>query len=158
MQAFTTQFTLSRAYLAECFDQTLPYGKNAKPNYTLPVVFFVLGMGLLAFIEDSGTVGFMLIVLAVMEVLHIRFRRAWWLTRQMWGRSADSEVKLSLDENGINTQNPYTKTSVLWSDIQRVIETELGLILVAKSGGQQYLSKSLFSDAVISEILAISNE
>ena len=76
----------------------------------------------------------------------------------MWGRSADSEVKLSIDIDGIQTQNPYTQTSLLWADVERVIETDLGLILVTKSGGQQYLSKSLFPADLISEIAARNDD
>ena len=154
MQPFNTQFTLSRDYLAECFDQSLPYGKNSKPNYLFPALLFSAGAGLLFFTEQVKVVGYILITLAMLELIHIRFRRAWWLTRQMWGKSADSEVKLTVDVDGIETQNPYTQTSLLWADIERVIETELGLILVVKSGGQQYLSKSLFSAELISEITA----
>ena len=154
VQPFNTQFTLSRDYLVECFDQSLPYGKSAKPNYLFPALLFAAGAGLLLFTEQPKVVACILIALAVLELLHIRFRRAWWLTRQMWGRSADSEVKLSIDIDGIQTQNPYTQTSLLWADVERVIETDLGLILVAKSGGQQYLSKSLFTADLISEIAA----
>lgn len=154
MQHFTTQFTLSRDYLAECFDQSLPYGKNAKPNYLFPAILFITGAGLLFFTGQPKVVGCVLIALAALEMIHIRFRRAWWLTRQMWGRSADSEVKLTIDVDGIQTQNPYTQTSLLWADVERVIETDLGLILVARSGGRQYLSKSVLSAELISEIAA----
>lgn len=156
MQPFKTQFTLSRDYLAECFDQSLPYGKNAKPNYLFPALLFAGGAGLF-FTEQPKILGSMLIALAVLELIHIRFRRAWWLTRQMWGRSADSEVKLTIDEDSIKTQNPYTQTVLLWTDIECVIETDLGLILVVKSGGQQYLSKSLFSAELISDIVRMAN-
>ena len=156
MQTFNTQFTLSRDYLAECFDQSLPYGKNAKPNYLFPALLLAAGAGLLFFTEQPKLLGSILIALAVLELLHIRFRRAWWLTRQMWGRNANSEVKLTIDEDGIKTQNFDTQTALVWTDIERVIETDLGLILVAKSGGQQYLSKSLFSTELISEIVARS--
>jgi len=156
MQPFNTQFTLSRDYLAECFDQSLPYGKNAKPNYLFPALLLAAGTGLLFFTEQPKLLGSILIALAVLELLHIRFRRAWWLTRQMWGRNANSEVKLAIDEDGIKTQNFDTQTALVWTDIERVIETDLGLILVAKSGGQQYLSKSLFSTELISEIVARS--
>ena len=100
----------------------------------------------------------MLIALAVLELIHIRFRRAWWLARQMWGRSANSEVTLSVDEEGVRTQNPYTQTTLLWADIERVIETDLGLILVAKQGDQQYLSKSFFSVELIREIIALNED
>ncbi len=154
MEPFNTQFTLSRDYLAECFDQSLPYRKNAKFNYLLHALLFTAGAGLLFFTEQPKVVGIMLIALVVLELIHIRYRRAWWLTRQMWGRGSGSEVKLTIDEDGVQTQNPYTKTSLLWADIERVIETDLGLILEAKSGGKQYLSKSLFSAELIREIVA----
>jgi YcxB-like protein len=154
MQPFSTQFTLSREYLAECFDQSLPYGKNARPNYLFPAVLLAAGTGLLFFTEQPKVLGWIPIAMAVLELIHIRFRRAWWLARQMWGRSANSEVKLTIDAEGIQTQNPHTQTSIMWTDIERVIETDLGLILVAKSGGQQYLSKSLLSTELISEIVA----
>lgn len=154
MQPFSTQFSLSRDYLAECFDQSLPHGKNARPNYVFPAVLFVAGGGLLLFSEQPKIAGFILITMAVLELFHIRFRRAWWLARQMWGRSANSEVRLTMDAEGIQTQNPYTQTSLLWTDIERVIETDLGLILVARSGARQYLSKSLFPPELIREIIA----
>ncbi len=158
MQPFNTQFTLSRDYLAECFDQSLPYGKNAKPNYLFPALLFAAGAGLLFFTEQSKIIGSMFVALAVLELIHIRYRRAWWLARQMLGKSADSEVKLTIDEDGIQTQSAGTQTALLWTDIERVIETDLGLILVARSGGQQYLSKSLFSAELISEILAEASQ
>lgn len=158
MEPYNTQFTLSRDYLAECFDQSLPYGKGAKPNFLFPALLFVSGVCVLVFTEQSKFLGFMLIALAVLELIHIRFRRAWWLARQMLGRSANSKVTLSLDGEGVRTQNPYTQTALLWADIERIIETDLGLILVAKKGGQQYLSKSLFSVELISEILALNKD
>lgn len=152
MQTFNTQFTLSREYLAECFDQSLPYGKNARPNYLFPALLFGTGSGLLFFTDQPTIAGVMLIALCAVELLHMRFRRAWWLARQMWGRSANSEVLLTIDEEGVKTQNPYTETALRWADIERIIETDLGLILVAKSGAQQYLSKSLFTATLISAI------
>jgi hypothetical protein len=155
MQTFTTQFNLSRDYLAECFDQSLPYGKNAKPNYVYPALLLAGGASLLFFTGEPKLIGSMLIALAVLELFHIRYRRAWWLARQMLGRSADSEVTLTINDTEIRTHSPYAQTTLLWTDIERVIETDLGLILVAKSGGQQYLSKALFSVELITEIIAV---
>lgn len=156
MQTFNTQFTLSRDYLAECFDQSLPYGKNAKANYLFPALLFAAGAVLLLFTDQMKGASGMLIALAVLELFHIRYRRAWWLARQMLGKSSNTLVTLSLDEDGVQTQNPYTKTTLLWADVERIIETDLGLILVAKSGTQQYLSKSLFAAELIAEIIAMS--
>jgi hypothetical protein len=154
MQAFQTQFTLSRDYLAECFDQSLPHGKNVNTKYLFAGVLLILGLGLLYLSEQPKIIGAIFIALGVLELIHIRFKRAWWITRQMWSKSANRVVKLSIDEKSVETQNPYTKTTLLWADVERVIETELGLILVVKTGGQQYLSKSLFSDELIAQIKA----
>ena len=154
MKRFSTQFILSREYLAECFDQSFPHGKNANSSYLFPAILLVAGTGLLLFIEQPKIAGFVLIALGFLELIHIRFRRAWWLARQMWGRSANSEVTLTIDSDGIQTQNPYTQTSLLWSDIERVVETELGIILLAKSGGEQYLSKSVLPAELPGEIAA----
>ncbi|MEP5570085.1 MAG: YcxB family protein [Halioglobus sp.] len=156
MKHFNTQFMLSREYLAECFDQSLPHGKNAKPSYLFPVILFVAGSGLLVFSQQPKVAGFILIALGALELIHIRFRRAWWLARQMWGRSANSEVKLTIDSDGIQTRNPYTQSSLLWSDVERVVETDLGIILVTKSGGQQYLSKSVLSAEILGDIVALN--
>tara|TARA_R110002072_G_scaffold31735_18_gene97686 strand:+ start:9542 stop:10075 length:534 start_codon:yes stop_codon:yes gene_type:complete len=154
MQSFTTQFNLTREYLAETYDQSLPHGKSASPNYWFPAVTFGAGAGLLFLADQPAMAGIILLSMAALELLHIRFRRAWWLARQMFGRGADSDVILTIDEDGIQTQNPTTKTALLWVDVERVIETELGLILVARSGVQQYLSKSLFSTELVQEIVA----
>ncbi|WP_160152915.1 YcxB family protein [Microbulbifer sp. ALW1] len=154
MQPFKTQFTLSRDYLAECFDQSQPHGKGAKPNYLFPVLLLAAGSATLMFTEQPKVPGYLLVALGILELLHIRFRRAWWLARQMMSKSANSEVTLTVDEGGITTESDYTKATLSWSDIERVIETELGLILVSKTGGQQYLSKSLFTDELVREIVA----
>ena len=154
IQPFNTRFTLSRDYLAECFDQSLPHGKNAKPGYLFPALSFTAGAGLLQFSEQLEEVGIILVALAALELLHIRYRRAWWLARQMWGASANSEVSLTLDEKGVRTDSAFAQTALGWADIEHVVETDLGYILVAKLGGRQYLSKSLFPEGLIDELVA----
>ncbi|WP_299591727.1 YcxB family protein [uncultured Microbulbifer sp.] len=106
------------------------------------------------FTEQPKVLGYFLVALGILELLHIRFRRAWWLARQKLGKSANAEVTLTIDDDGITTNSAHAQSTLLWSDIERVIETDLGLILVAKSGGRQYLSKSLFSAELVREIIA----
>ncbi len=156
MQPYSTQFTLSLDYLAECFDQSLPYGKNAKPNFLFPALLLAFGVGLFGFTEQPKYLAVVLVALAVLELIHIRYRRTWWLKRQKWGKSFNSEVKLTIDDDGVRTESPYAQTALLWADVERVIETELGLIFVDKHGGQQYLSRSLFSVELIDEMTALN--
>jgi len=97
----------------------------------------------------------MLIVLAALELIHLRYRRAWWLARQLLGASANSEVTLTIDSEGIRTHSPFAQTTLAWTDIERAIETDLGFILVDGSGTQQYLSKSLLPADVIEQLNAL---
>lgn len=155
MQSYNTQFTLTRDYLAECFDQSLPHGKNAKSNFVFPVFLLAAGSGLLNFTDQPQIAGWILIALAVLELVHIRYRRAWWLARQMWAASANSEVTLTIDNEGIRTHSPFASTALAWRDIERVIETDLGYILVDGTGAQQYLSKSLLPAGLMEELTAL---
>ena len=157
MHTYTTEFTLNREYLAECYDESLAHGKNAKPNFLFPAALLIVGSGILALTDHPRSLGILFIVLGLIELLHIRFRRAWWLTRQMWGKTGGSEITLVIDEAGIETKSPYNQTTLTWADVDRVIETDLGIILVTKAGAQQYLSKSLFSDEAIQDITTACN-
>lgn len=141
--------------MAECFDQSLPHGKSAKPNYIFPIFLLAVGSVVLRLTDQPEIAGWILIALAVLELVHIRYRRAWWLARQMWGASANSEVTLTIDDEGVRTKSPFSQTALLWSDIERVIETDLGYILVDRAGAQQYLSKSLLPAAVVNELVAM---
>ena len=155
MKAFQTQFLLSREYLAESYDQSLPHSKAASPNYLFPAMSMGIGVGLLILTEQPNIIGIAFVCFSILELLHIRYRRAWWLARQMWGRSGGGEITLSIDDNEIQTQNGFTETKITWSEVERVIETEIGLILVTSSGQQQYLSKSIFPDDLVHEIAAL---
>ena len=142
MQPYETQFTLTRDYLAECFDQSLPHGKSAKPNFILPLTLLTVGSGMLGLTDLPQIVGWVLVAFGLLELVHLRYRRAWWIARQMWGASANSEVTLTIDDEGIRTTSPFAQTSLLWPDVKKVIETDLGHILVNRAGAQQYVSKS----------------
>ena len=155
MQPYTTQFTLSREYLGECFDESKRYNKGTKPNFILPIAMLALGTFALVWTDQPKSLGFFILVLGVIELLHIRYKRAWWLTRQMLGRTGGQKVTLSLDEQGIETRSGSTTTNTSWADVSTVVETERGLILITSNGGQQYLSKSIFPEEVVLEIVKI---
>lgn len=158
MQTFTTQFNLSREYLGECFDESLPHSSKAKPNHWLHAFLLLMGAGLLVFTDQPKMIGALVVTLVVLELIHSRYKRAWWLSRQMWGRGAVKDVKLSLDEQCITTESDDNKTTLYWCDVDRVIETERGLILKTKAGASQYLSKSLFPADVTQSLLQLNSD
>ncbi len=147
---FTSTFTLTREHLEECYDQSLPYSKSRTPRYGFAGILICGGIGLYVFVENEGFPASILVGLGLLELISFYYRRPWWLTRQMWSRSANSEVVLTIDETGVLTKNPYTESTLLWSGIAEVIDTPKGILLVTESGGQSYLSKSVLSgDALV---------
>lgn len=156
MQPTTIEFTLSRDYLAECYDESLPYSR--KPNYLFPLLAGVAGIYLLGFTSQPKVGGMALLALAILELVHLRYRRAWWLFRQTMGKNADLKVTLTLNDDGIRTRSSASDTRLTWREIDHVIETSQGLILVQPNGAQQYLSKALFTKEQIARFLALNHQ
>ena len=150
---YQTTFKLTKDYLAESFDQSLPHGCHANPNFVFPAVLFAAGAGLLIFTDQPGIAGWAFVALCVLELLHIKFRRGWWLFRQTWGKNNELDIHLTIDESGIRTQSSASETHVKWSEITGVIETNLGVLLVTDSGDQQYISKSILDKPSLERIL-----
>jgi len=105
---------------------------------TLLVAIAVL---ILLFGEQQDILAYFLIALALLELMSFHYRRAWWLSRQVWSRNSGNTIKLIIDDMGITTQSLYNNSQLLWSNVAEVAETEKGLILVLKNGGHHYLSK-----------------
>lgn len=149
---FETEFILDRQHLEECYDQSLPFTKNRTPRFKL-MTFLILAAGLILLLgEQQNTLAFFLLALAVLELLSFRYRRAWWLTRQLWSRNSGNSIKLIIDDKGIKTQSLYNNSQLLWSDIDKVDETEKGLMLSLKKGPANYLSKANLNEQVIAFI------
>ncbi|MFN3238202.1 MAG: YcxB family protein [Pseudomonadales bacterium] len=146
MQPYETQFHLSKDYLAESYDQSLPHGGHANPNFTFPAILFVAGAGLLIFTEQPGVAGWAFVALCILELLHIKFRRGWWLFRQTWGKNHNVEVTLTIDSERIQTRSSLAELTIPWQDVAHVIETDLGIILVTQANAQHYLSKSILNE------------
>ena len=76
--AFTTTYTLDKPYFYECFDESLPYSKRAKPKYFLLVLLVALGLfGI--YVLDDHYLGSFMIMLAVLECIVKRFTCAYKL-------------------------------------------------------------------------------
>jgi hypothetical protein len=107
------------------------------------------------FTDQPDIAGWVFVALCVLELLHIKFRRGWWLFRQTWGKNNELDIQLTIDETGIQTKSSAVVNRLAWEEIDRVIETELGVIFVLNHGGQQYLSKSVIRDDWLIHITTI---
>lgn len=135
---YTTQFTLDKTYYSECFDQSVNQDFSIK-HYIKACIFIVAGTALLL-TGVNNYASWFIIGLGLLEALSIKFKRPWWLMRQMWSRAAGNKVNLTLDEDGIATQSDHLESLLPWEDICRFKETEQGFLLQLRRG-QYYLSK-----------------
>tara|TARA_B110000211_G_C13712078_1_gene392175 strand:+ start:147 stop:614 length:468 start_codon:yes stop_codon:yes gene_type:complete len=145
--AFTTTYTLDKPYFYECFDESLPYSKRAKPKYFLLVLLIALGLFGIYGLDDHY-LGTFMIMLAVLECVAFYYRRPWWVTRQMFSRASGSEVTLTFDDEGIKSSNHYKSYKLTWQDITEVVNTPNGLLIKNKSG-MQYISKQILSSETL---------
>lgn len=147
-----TRFTLDRQHLLECYDQSLPHNPPNRLKWGYIAAFTAFGIALLNRDNTPGVFGAVFIGLAVIEVLSWRFRRPWWLARQLLSRSANCEVELSITEEGIHSKTPYLESQQPWQEVTRIIDTDQGFILVGPKGGQRYLSKSILTEEAVEYI------
>ena len=146
---FESEFILNRQHLEECYDQSLPFSKNRTPRFKFMGLLVVAGVLILVLGEQQNHLAFFLLALAFVEFMSFRYRRAWWLTRQVWSRNSGNTIKLIIDDKGITTQSVYINNQLLWSDVLKLDETEKGLMLTLQNGATNYLSKSNLNDLMI---------
>ena len=145
--SFSTTYTLDKPYFYECFDESLPYSKRAQPKYFLLVLLVSLGLFSIYGLADHY-LGTFLIMVAVLECVAFYYRRAWWVTRQMFSRASGSEVTLTFDDEGIKSANHYKSYQLAWQDIAEVIETPRG-VLIKNKNSLQYISKQILTDEML---------
>ncbi|AJR08411.1 hypothetical protein H744_2c1745 [Photobacterium gaetbulicola Gung47] len=94
---FTTEYTIDKAFLAECYDQTSRPAVFPQA-YLKGILFLLFGVVLVKFeLLPSGYVGWFFIVLSIIEALSVYFKRTWWLWRQTLSMSSGSKVVFHVD-------------------------------------------------------------
>ncbi|MBQ4833891.1 YcxB family protein [Pseudoalteromonas sp. MMG010] len=144
---FTTSYILDKPYYKECFEQSLPYSKQAKPKYFLLMLLVTLGLFGIYGLNDHY-LGSFLIMLAVLECVSFYYRQPWWVTRQMLSRASGSKVTLIFNEQGISSENHYKNYQLKWDEINSIIDTDQGIIL-KNSKTMQYISKQILTTEIL---------
>ncbi|AJR05654.1 hypothetical protein C9J03_00670 [Photobacterium gaetbulicola] len=146
--SFTTEYTLDKPFFAECYDQTSRPTEFPK-SYYKAILFLLFGVVLVKFeLLPNNYVGWFFIVLSIIEVLSVYFKRTWWLWRQSISSSSGSKVGFQVGSTGVSYTRGNKTHHIAWSEIDQLQQSELGLIL--HMGKQrQYVSKSCLNDEVI---------
>lgn len=144
---FTSKFTLNKAHFNECYSQTNTVDRSGKAFFKSGVLM-VFGLCLLLFSQVNAYAAWFVVALGVLEGVSIYYHQPWWVIRQMLSKAANSEVTVTIDEQGILNESFYHTGRILWQDITELKESELGFTIsynIDKSSGKSYLSKSCLS-------------
>ncbi|CCQ09786.1 hypothetical protein PALB_6340 [Pseudoalteromonas luteoviolacea B = ATCC 29581] len=137
---YSYHYTLDKPFYRECFEQCAPFSPASKPKYFLLIGLIALGMFAIYGLQNNYLGNFM-ILLAVLECVSYYFKAAWWVQRQWWSRSGGTNVLVTINEQGISTENRGVVMKWLWADFSNAHLSELGVVLVSQQGNH-YLSRS----------------
>jgi len=146
---FSSNFILDREHFSECYDQSALINPPKKMRYQFIGMLLLVGFLIMIFTEQPVAVGLFFIGLAFVEFFSFKYRRAWWLSRQMWSKNSGNKITLNIDDDAIEIVSLYQNQTFNWTAIKEINETPLGVILKLENGAQSYLSKSSLSDEVI---------
>jgi hypothetical protein len=145
--SFTSKFILDKAHFNECYTESTILELSAKAFLKSGVLMF-FGLILLLFTPVNAYAAWFVIALGILEALSLYYNQPWWVLRQMLSKASNSEVTLTIDEQGVLSESFYHNGRILWQDITSIQETSLGFVLhfiTGKSKGKSYLSKSCLS-------------
>ena len=147
--SYTTQYSLDKAHFSECFDESVTIDITWRA-YTKALGFFFVGVALLL-TGINAYASWFVIGLGALEWGNVKFKKTWWLWRQMMSKAAGNEVTLTLDEQGISSHSFYVKSQILWSDVSEIIATDRGF-LIKHPGGTSYVSKQVLNETALAFI------
>lgn len=141
---YSTTYVLDKSHFSETFDESYVQG-NEKSAYLKSLFFIVPGVLLLLFSDLSPYAAWFLIALGIIEALSVKFRKPWWLARQMISKAANDTLTLVIDDQGVASHSINVNSKLLWKDINRVEKTRLGWLLY-QGTGKTYLSNRCLND------------
>ncbi len=148
--SYTTVFTIDKAHLIECYEQSVAVDFTIL-KYKRAIISLLFGVALLVLKLVSDYIAFFVISLGILEVFSTRYRKTWWLWRQMIGKSYNSKVTLLVDANGIKNHSNHVDQTIDWKSVTAVDKTAAGII-IRHAKGVSYLSNSCLDDVTIDYI------
>jgi hypothetical protein len=151
---FSTSFILDKAHYTECYTQSSTLIHDKK-TYFKANVLTVFGLIILLATPVNPYAAWFVIALGLLESISVYYHKPWWVIRQMLSKASNSEVKLTIDEQGLLTKSFHINSRILWPDVTLVTETDLGFVISFTLGksvtGKDIASKSYISKSCLSD-------
>ena len=146
--SYTLHLLLDKSYYQACYDQSLPFNKNADLKKGL--IVFLAALGFASFyVLENHYLGYFLFALIAIEFVAHRYQKAWWVARQRVNLNAGHEMQLDFNEQGITSTCRGKSKSVPWSEVDELIEVEKGALLAMKSGAKVYLPEDALNEELV---------
>jgi len=142
--SYSTTYILDKSHFSETFDESVIVD-NSKTVYFKSAVLALFGLTVLIFTEVNPYAAWFIVALGAIEALSIRFRKPWWLARQMLSKAANAEVTLTIDEQSVCSKSFYVESKIAWSNISKIEQTSQGWLLY-HSQGTNYISGRCLSE------------
>lgn len=146
--SFTSKFILDKAHFNECYVESATLDLSPKAFFKSGVLM-AFGLTILLLTPVNAYAAWFIIALGILEALSLYYNQPWWVLRQMLSKASNSEVTLTIDEQGVLSESFYHSGRILWQDVTSVQETNLGFVIhfnVGKNTGKSYLSKANLSN------------
>jgi hypothetical protein len=142
--SYSTTYTLDKIHYSETYDAS-KLVDNSKKIYLVAITLALLGLAILLFTEINPYAAWFLIALGALEVFSLRFRKPWWLARQLISKAASTELTLNINEEGIRSKSIHVESAILWADVSNIEQTSQGWLLY-HTGGKNYVSGRCLSE------------
>ncbi|WP_298771943.1 YcxB family protein [uncultured Shewanella sp.] len=144
---FTCQYKLDKQYFIECYEQSTTTTSTSIKKYNKSLFFIIVGTAMLL-TQLNSYASWFLIALGILEALSVKFQKSWWLMRQMFSKAANSDIRLTINEQHIQIHSYYVNKTLPWSEVSQVIKTEKGFI-VFHGKARHYLSNQHLNNVII---------
>jgi len=142
--SYSTTYVLDKSHFSETFDESKT-AIDPQKAYLKSIILALVGLIFLLFTEISPYIAWFVVGLSALEALSVRFEKPWWLARQMMSKAANSELTLTIGDNGVSSKSFYVENTISWQDITKVEKTSRGWLLY-HTAGRSYLSNRCLSE------------
>ena len=129
---YQTTFILDKSHFSECYDESVQT-QHFTVLYRKGAILLAVGAGLVLFSELNPYAAWFIFSLGVLEIISNRYKKAWWVARQMLSKVAKAEVSLELNDDGIRIWSFYNDNKMLFNDIELITPTDSGWLVIHNS-------------------------
>ena len=142
--SYSFSYILDKSHFSETFDESVIID-NSKTVYFKSMVLALFGLAVLLFTPVNAYAAWFIVALGALEALSIRFKKSWWLARQLISKAANAEITLTIDDKEVCSKSFYVESKISWTEINKIEQTKQGWLLY-HSGGKNYISGRCLSE------------